>query len=133
MISDEQRREVAEKLRNQLAYMRSNAEWYEEELDVDECGNRAYRNIAASVEEYGNVFKGNYANIVERLADLIDRPTCNNVSEFGNNTGSNFDFVCSRCGSRLLSEKMGGSPLIDDRFRHYSIRFCPNCGAEVVE
>ena len=67
------------------------------------------------------------------LADLIDRPTCNNVSEFGHNTASSFDFVCGNCGSRLIGDGMYCSPLVDDRFSHYGIKFCPNCGAEVVE
>lgn len=71
--------------------------------------------------------------IYARLADLIDRPTCNNVSEFGHNTASSFDFVCSHCGSRLIGDGMYCSPLVDDRFSHYGIKFCPNCGAEVDE
>lgn len=69
--SDEKKREVAQKLRKQLRYMREN-EMYEKDLDALECGNRTYRNIAYSVEDCGNFTKGNYANIVELLADLID-------------------------------------------------------------
>lgn len=56
MISDEERREVATRLRNQLKYMRENGEYYKNDLDLVECGNSAYRNIAASVEKRGNAY-----------------------------------------------------------------------------
>lgn len=79
--------------------------------------------------------------IYNRLADLIDRPTCKNNSEFGSHTvtvpdAANdecFDFVCSRCGIHLMGDEMDNSPLLDDRFRSYALRYCPNCGAEVQE
>lgn len=52
--------------------MRQNAEWHNEELDAVECGNRAYRGIACSIEEHGNTRSGNCIHIVERLAELIE-------------------------------------------------------------
>ena len=70
-ISDEQRRETASRMRTQLKFMREN-KMYENDLNVLECGNRTYRNIAWSVEPFGNLEKGNYVHIVELLADLID-------------------------------------------------------------
>lgn len=76
MISDDERREVAARLRNQLTYMRENGEYYKNDLDLVECGSSAYRNIADSVEKYSNNFTGYYIPIVEKLADLIDIPTC---------------------------------------------------------
>ena len=69
-VSNE-RREVAKRLREQVGYMREN-NCYEEDLNVVDCGNSAYRSIAWSVEPYGNFEKGNYVHIVERLAELID-------------------------------------------------------------
>ena len=74
MSTSDERREVAERLREQLRHMREN-NCYDEDLNVVDCGNSAYRNIAGSVELYGNFEKGNYVHIVELLADLID-PTC---------------------------------------------------------
>lgn len=79
--------------------------------------------------------------IYNRLADLINRPTCKNVSEFGSHTvtvydfekDENFDFVCSRCGIHLDGGEMGSSPLTDEKFARHALRYCPNCGAEVVE
>ena len=139
-ITDEKRREVARKLRFQLYFMRKKEEWYAKDADPMERGNAAYRNIAWSVIELGNATIGNYVNIVERLVDLIDRPTCKNVSKFGSHTvtqgniskGEVFDFVCGRCGIRLRSDEMDSSPLVDGWFRNNALHYCPNCGAEVV-
>ena len=112
MTSDE-RREVAENLREQLMYMRKNNR-YDGDVNVVECGNSAYRNIAGSVEPYGNFEKGNYVHILERLADLID-PTCHKVipSEI-----EGYVF-CSKCGAEIGEH---GVP-----------NYCPNCGARVVD
>ena len=70
-ISDEERREVARKLRIQLQYMRKNKE-YGNDNDIVKCGNLTYRNIAWSVEPFGNLEPGNYIHIVDHLAELIE-------------------------------------------------------------
>ena len=59
--------------------------------------------------------------VLEKLADLIDRPTCKN-SEYLYD-GSFFE--CSECGERW--ELTCGSPADNH------LNFCPRCGAEVVE
>ena len=112
MTSSDERREVAERLRKQLMYMRKNNS-YDEDANVVDCGNSAYRNIAWSVEPYDNFEKGNYVHIVERLADLID-PTCHKVipSEI-----EGYVF-CSKCGAEIGEY---GVP-----------NYCHNCGARVV-
>lgn len=64
---------------------------------------------------------------LEKLADLIDRPTCRNVS------GYQDTFKCSECGYKigLIAEvcnehsELLHMPLMPLR--------CPNCKAEVVE
>ena len=71
MISNEQRREVAQRMRNEIHFMRLNRDWYEAEGDATERGNRAFRDIANAVIPYSN-FGSDYIGIVERLADLID-------------------------------------------------------------
>lgn len=119
-INDKKRHEVAENLRQQLKYMREN-DSYEKDLDVVCCGNLTYRNIAGSVELYGNFEKGNYVHIVELLADLIDHPTCKNVS----NPYDGSCFECSRCGEEW--ELTCGSPADNH------LNYCPNCGAEVIK
>lgn len=97
MIADDVRREVAAQLRNQLTYMRENGEYYKNDLDLVECGNSAYRNIADSVEKYSNNFTGYYITIVERLADLIDRPVYRPVIP---NAMEGYVF-CPQCGAEI--------------------------------
>lgn len=113
-INDKRRHEVAENLRRQLRYMRENDD-YEKDVDVTECGNTAYRNIAWAVEPYGNDKKGNYVHIIELLADLIDRPTCRKIIP---NEMEGLVF-CSNCGAEI---------------GEYSVpNYCHNCGAKVVD
>lgn len=97
MISDDERRNVAARMRNQLTYMRENGEYYKNDLDLVECGNSAYRNIADSVEKNGNDYEGNYIHIVERLADLIDRPVYRPVIP---NAMEGYVF-CPQCGAEI--------------------------------
>ena len=106
MITDDTRRYVAQNLRRNLVFMRGNSEFYDKELDEVECGNQAYRNIAASVEECGNFKDANYIHIVERLADLIDIPTC-----VMTNVGGEFDLP---------------------DYDRYPYKRCPECGAVVL-
>lgn len=67
------------------------------------------------------------ASPVESLADLVDRPTCRNVS------GYKDTFECSECGYkvRLITEVYNEH---DEPF-HVTLTpsRCPKCGAEVVE
>lgn len=51
-INDEERRRVAQRMRNEIHFMRLNREWYESEDDMVECGNRAFRDIANAVIPY---------------------------------------------------------------------------------
>ena len=118
--TNEERREVAENLRKQLMAMRED-DRYKKDVDVVECGNTAYRNIAWSVELYGNLEKGNYVHIVERLADLIDRPTCH--LEWNDLMGC---WECSNCGETW------GNPYDEEDNKPY-FKHCSMCGAEVVE
>lgn len=120
MASDDERREVAARLRNNLKYMIRKEEWYGKDLDSNACGNAAYRNISASVEDCGNFIDGNYIHIVELLADLIDRSTCEMTECSIDNGSRSWGMRCSRCGTEFEHEK----PV-------YGWRYCPNCGAMV--
>lgn len=119
-ISNEERREVARKLRIQLQYMRKNKE-YEDDNHIVKCGNLAYRNIAWSVEPFGNLEPGNYIHIVDRLADLIDRPTTKRDGAGG------IYWRCTRCGA------FNRKDAVTDCCSVIPSRCCANCGAEVVE
>ena len=123
-ITNEERREVAERLRRQARWMNKNKDWYDKD-DVDQ-GNRAYRNIADSVEE-GSNFSNHYEETVRKLADLIDRPTCKNAKLYKD------VFECSECHCSL--ELITG--VCNEYGEPFSVpfmpRYCPACGAEVQE
>lgn len=125
MITDKQRREVAERLRRQARWMNKNKDWYDKD-DVDQ-GNRAYRNIADSVEE-GSNFSNHYEETVRKLADLIDRPTCKPKDRGIGYVDAVCDsFCCPSCGFEI-DVHIG-----EDQHLTEAAKYCPNCGAEVIE
>ena len=103
MINDSERREIAARLR----------------ITKAECESRDYPWMvedllqALGVKRYEDAEDG----IFERLADLIDRPTCKNIGGEDGTNGEYYDFFCSVCGF--------ASGVTDPKY-------CPNCGAEVV-
>lgn len=109
MIDDEQRREAAERLR-----------------EAKECTLMGLTDgelidilaVAVGFDRYGS--KNFDDGLFERIAELVDRPTCKN-SEYLYD-GSFFE--CSECGERW--ELSCGSPVDNN------LNFCPRCGAEVV-
>lgn len=111
MISDTERREVARKLREDAANDKLREQVFVEEIIVGCIGETMH-------DEWGNVRE---VEILTRLADLIDRPTCKNIADPYD--GSFFE--CSKCGERW--ELTCGSPADNN------LNFCPRCGAEVVE
>lgn len=98
MISDDERRIVAANLRQYLKKYET-PDW------------RAFCNIILGSGRLDNLRK---AQAFDRLADLIDRPTCRKVIP---NEMEGYVF-CSKCGAEIGEY---GVP-------HY----CHNCGAEVV-
>ena len=132
MITDEERREVAQKLRGLPIDMYSTIdEWEKDGLFINNSVSDEgdYSQIHDAVfgcfpAEY--MHPGDYEELHERLADLIDRPTCRNVS------GCQDVFECSECRCRV--------ELITDVCNDYGEpfdvplmpSFCPNCGAEVT-
>lgn len=105
MTSDEVRREIANGLRR-LADGRHNTGVPDSEiLDVLEISPADTPNCSDACD-------------VEILADLIDRPTCKNFGLEEGTNGEGYDFFCSRCGF--------AADVVDPKY-------CPECGAEVVE
>lgn len=103
-ISDEERREIARRLRT---------------------GHRQDREsqgafIARMVKGGGGITALDVYKLPERLADLIDRPTCKNLA-----TKPADELLCSECGEHVDIAYMESA---DD----YHAKHCPNCGAEVV-
>ena len=106
MIDEKHRHEIAEAMRR--------------------CDQKAFGwpiGLAAAIAQASD----NGQDQLHELADLIDRPTCGNVS------GCQDVFECSecRCRAELVTEYCNehGDPF------HVPLMpsFCPNCGAEVVE
>lgn len=123
MISDEERRKVARRLRK-LDHVVTNRDTIESGVNkfikavyVD----RPYSPIECSTR--------NLCGLAMTLADLIDRPTCRNVDdevydEYEGGCCEN-GFKCSKCGE--LVEDCEGYRVKG------TFNYCPNCGAEVVE
>lgn len=103
MISDEERREVA-------ATMRATALRGVKGLTLGEVLN--------SILTGGAPRPTTEMAILANLADLIDRPTCKNFGLEEETNGEDYDFFCSRCGF--------AADVVDPKY-------CPECGAEVVE
>lgn len=136
MITDDERREVAQKLRGLPIDMYSTIdEWEKDGLFINSSVSDEgdYSQIHDAVFGYfpaEYMHPGDYKELHERLADLIDRPTCYDV-------GGAYKFRCSVCGCTIdiFKEDVYGTGdgvmTIGDDFL-YNPSFCPNCGAEVV-
>lgn len=128
MITDDERREVAQKLRGLPIDMYSTIdEWEKDGLFINNsvCDEGDYSQIHDAVFGYfpaEYMHPGDYEELHERLADLIDRPTCE-MAECSIDHGScSWGMRCSRCGTEFEHEKPA-----------YGWRYCPKCGAMVVE
>lgn len=132
MINDEKRREVAQKLRGLPIDMYSTIdEWEKDGLFINNSVSDEgdYSQIHDAVFGYfpaEYMHPGDYEELHERLADLIDRPTCHDATD-------NFcEFVCSKCGCSLdISNDFEPTLWVDGKATVPS--YCPNCGAEVLD
>lgn len=112
MISDEERREVARKLRS----LDEHIEGMPLMCTKQEHNAMALRAIRAVVGK-GDIF--------HLLADLIDRPTCRNIyAETEGMSGCENGFKCSECGN-MVEDHEGYR--ISGEFN-----YCSKCGAMVV-
>lgn len=101
-FTDEQRREVAAKLRAM----------YEERLTKNWCPQMIGVYERQYLEDLEKCVPDG-KSLFTTFADLIDRPICTGLGE----ATSLFSFKCSRCGVVIA----GWWP-----------NYCPNCGAEVI-
>ena len=113
MTSDEKRREVAAKLRNG-GIARDSEEAYV--LLLSRVGIRPQLPATST-----------YKDAMVRIADLIDRPMCRNVS------GHRDEFECSECRCKVESL----TEVRNERGEIFRVpfmpKYCPGCSAEVVE
>lgn len=111
MISDKERREAAENLRQFLSVPYDERVW--DRTDLQTVGRLI-----------GTPLGG---NIIERLADLIDRPTCSIKREVRSGYPTTWG-VCSRCGALVNAERA-----VSTATEYLPTRYCPNCGTEVLD
>ena len=114
MISDKERREAAARLRTQ----------------ADKLEARNPDGLYTAADLMFRLFDLVGATQARRLhdafrfiADLIDRPTCRDISERDGEFASDV-FTCSACGNGITTWDGSGGWL--------DVRYCPFCGAEVV-
>lgn len=111
-FTSDERREVARRLRE--AEERTMMELTDGEL-LDLLAD------AVDLDSYeGEHFEG---GLLYCLADLIDRPTCDVRMGVTGHVG-----VCMRCGAMVEMRAA-----VFDATEALPTRYCPNCGAEVVE
>lgn len=106
MIDDDERREVAARLRSLDVH-----DWNDFMDEVDSLETAIGCSIGQDWQDQ---------NWWHRLADLIDPPTCKNLA-----THLVDELVCSTCGERVDIAYLDS----DDDYR---VRYCPGCGAKVM-
>lgn len=107
MIDDSERRDIAARLRDLDVH-----EWYNAADEVDALETAIGCCIGQDLQDQA---------WWHRLADLIEPPTCKNLA-----THLVDELVCSACGERVDIAYLDSE---DD----YRVRYCPGCGAKVVE
>lgn len=123
MVSDEQRREIAANLRSESEAW---SDTFPDSTLNDEDNDAIMFDISRFLLFEGTPTVGEF---YARLADLIERPTCTNVSARKNN-----EFLCSECRCQLEITRVtdispDGLTLVTE---NVVPGFCPACGAEVV-
>lgn len=127
MASDKERREVAARLRAlPIGIYAAFKEWGRDGLFVDaniydEADYGQIHNAVFGCFPAEHMHPGDYEELHERLADLIDRPTCEMKGspwvEYGR---------CSHCGAFVRRDA------VTNCIGVIRARYCPNCGARVV-
>lgn len=107
MIDNSERREVAARLRSLNAN-----DWNDFMDEIDSLETAIGCSIGQDWQDQ---------DWWHRLADLIDPPTCKNLA-----THLVDELICSTCGERVDIAYLDSE---DD----YRVRYCPGCGAKVVE
>ena len=122
-ITDEERREVARKLREMPCDVYElEAAWKREGIETECHDQTDYYQIHDAILgclPAEHMHPCDYEELHSRLADLIDRPTC--AMAFDRAAGM---VACSGCGEHFAA---GAHYLDRGAWNH-----CPNCGAVVV-
>lgn len=113
MTSDQERREVAAKLREKKSEFFGVRSFFPQDIILYQS---QYLKAIEECMPDGDCF-------FDMLAELIDRPTCTVRMGVTGHVG-----VCMRCGAMVEM-----STAVFDAIEALPTRYCPNCGAEVVE
>lgn len=114
MISDEERREIAMSLRTA------------KQSELWRLSDGELIDTVADAIGVDGMSRHYEAAMFDRLADLIDRPTCRNIyAETEGMGGCENGFKCSECGNTV--EDYEGFRISGE------FNYCSKCGAEVVE
>lgn len=105
-ITNEERREVAGRIRERIC--RNHRAAWDVVLEL------------SYIDVFGDRFRMN-KEFTLFLADLIDRPTCKKEEH------DEYYWRCTRCGGFICWDA------VTDCCGVIPTRYCPNCGAEVVE
>lgn len=123
MITDDERREVAQKLRGLPIDMYSTIdEWEKDGLFINSsvCDEGDYSQIHDAVFGYfpaEYMHPGDYEELHDRLADLIDRPTTTRHGKFKIKYGMETP-CCEVCGYSIGDMRWN---------------YCPKCGAVITD
>lgn len=128
MISGEQRRKVAQALRMLPTDMPEEiSKWERDGMfintnDSDEADYSQVHDVIMGCFPAEHTHPGDYEELHRTLADLIDRPTCKFKPAYGPDLMGKVSLVeCTACAWTI-------EPWIA-----YEFRYCPNCGAEVID
>lgn len=128
MISDEERRKVVKALREPSNLLDIHASLYNA---FDTCAEAVATTVPADYYEHNN------RRLLNRLADLIDRPTCELVEVWDDETKQHY-LDCTACRfGRLAFELDDAGMRFNSRALWASVDYtvlthCPYCGADVV-
>lgn len=118
MVSDDERREVAARLRacaQDVSGTRDFAMYLSYWVGIDEVTDDEGKHFSVAAD------RRCAERTLEKLADLIDRPTC----EMKSIPKSSYH-VCSRCGAFVRRDA------VTNCTEAIPVSFCPNCDARVV-
>lgn len=126
MISDEERRQVVKALREPSNLLDLHASLY---AAFGTCAEAVFTTVSS------DFYKHNNRRLLNRLADLIDRPTCELVEVWDDERMEHY-LDCTAChsaGCRLswTTWACGSTRALWANVDYTSLTHCPYCGADV--
>lgn len=124
MPTNEERREIAEKVRNARTTKSTNVSF--EKLAPIEFMCEIAKAIGFGKQEDGSFIDPSYSEFADRIADIIEPKTCRAVKFEEEEFGGECAYTCSECGELLVKFDFESKP-------YKPTGYCPGCGAKVIE